>query len=102
MARSDNDVVIVEAVRTPLGRRNGGLAGVHPAGLLLTRCDETETFGGLWSAVAQAGIGIAYTTHDDSVGDPAHPGDNHALAAAVLLGRWPERVTASAFGRRAG
>jgi acetyl-CoA C-acetyltransferase len=34
MARSDSDVVIVEAVRTPLGRRNGGLAGVHPAELL--------------------------------------------------------------------
>jgi acetyl-CoA C-acetyltransferase len=28
------DVVIVEAARTPLGRRNGGLATVHPADLL--------------------------------------------------------------------
>ena len=28
------DVVIVEAVRTPLGRRNGGLSTVHPADLL--------------------------------------------------------------------
>ncbi len=31
---ADNDVVIVEAVRSPLGRRNGGLAEVHPADLL--------------------------------------------------------------------
>ena len=31
---ADNDVVIVEAVRSPLGRRNGGLATVHPAELL--------------------------------------------------------------------
>jgi acetyl-CoA C-acetyltransferase len=34
---SDNradDVVIVEAVRAPLGRRNGGLSTVHPADLL--------------------------------------------------------------------
>ena len=31
---SDTEVVVVEAVRTPLGRRNGGLAGVHPADLL--------------------------------------------------------------------
>jgi acetyl-CoA C-acetyltransferase len=31
---ADTDVVIVEAVRTPLGRRNGGLATVHPADLL--------------------------------------------------------------------
>ncbi len=30
------DVVIVEAVRTPVGRRNGSLAGVHPADLLST------------------------------------------------------------------
>lgn len=29
-----DDVVIVEAVRSPIGRRNGGLAGVHPADLL--------------------------------------------------------------------
>jgi acetyl-CoA C-acetyltransferase len=31
---ADNDVVIVEAVRAPLGRRNGGLSTVHPADLL--------------------------------------------------------------------
>jgi acetyl-CoA C-acetyltransferase len=31
---NDNDVVIVEAVRAPLGRRNGTLATVHPADLL--------------------------------------------------------------------
>jgi acetyl-CoA acetyltransferase len=28
------DVVIVEAVRSPIGRRKGGLAGLHPAALL--------------------------------------------------------------------
>ncbi len=28
------EVVIVDAVRSPVGRRNGGLAGVHPADLL--------------------------------------------------------------------
>jgi acetyl-CoA C-acetyltransferase len=33
-ASTDHEVVIVEAVRSPLGRRNGGLAGVHPAELL--------------------------------------------------------------------
>jgi acetyl-CoA C-acetyltransferase len=31
---ADNDVVIVEAVRSPLGRRNGGLSTMHPADLL--------------------------------------------------------------------
>jgi len=29
-----NDVVIVDAVRSPIGRRNGGFAGLHPADLL--------------------------------------------------------------------
>jgi acetyl-CoA C-acetyltransferase len=33
---ADTDVVIVEAARSPLGRRNGGLATVHPANLLAT------------------------------------------------------------------
>jgi acetyl-CoA C-acetyltransferase len=31
---ADTDVVIVDAVRSPLGRRKGGLATVHPADLL--------------------------------------------------------------------
>jgi acetyl-CoA C-acetyltransferase len=29
-----SDVVIIDAVRTPIGRRNGGLSSVHPADLL--------------------------------------------------------------------
>jgi acetyl-CoA C-acetyltransferase len=29
-----SDAVVVDAVRTPIGRRNGALAGVHPAALL--------------------------------------------------------------------
>ncbi|MEI8001915.1 MAG: steroid 3-ketoacyl-CoA thiolase [Actinomycetes bacterium] len=33
---ADTDVVIVEAARSPLGKRNGGLATVHPADLLAT------------------------------------------------------------------
>ena len=31
MARNQNSVVIVDAVRTPIGRRNGGLSTLHPA-----------------------------------------------------------------------
>src|SRR3954451_11145335 len=34
MPLSDKDVVIVEAVRAPLGKRNGGLSTMHPADLL--------------------------------------------------------------------
>src|SRR5215510_11844883 len=35
-----SEVVIVEAVRTPIGRRNGGLSTVHPAELLATTLTE--------------------------------------------------------------
>jgi len=31
---ANNSVVIIDAVRTPIGKRNGGLASVHPAHLL--------------------------------------------------------------------
>ena len=34
MARQKNPVVIVDAVRTPIGRRNGGLSTLHPGELL--------------------------------------------------------------------
>src|ERR1700757_3118578 len=34
------EVVIVDAVRTPVGRRNGGLSTVHPADLLGTALTE--------------------------------------------------------------
>jgi len=44
---ADTDVVLVEAVRSPLGRRNGGLSSVHP----------TELLGAvLGAAVERAGI----------------------------------------------
>ena len=37
------DVVIVEAVRTPVGKRNGGLSTVHPADLLAAFCTVAST-----------------------------------------------------------
>jgi acetyl-CoA C-acetyltransferase len=41
------DVVIVEAVRTPIGRRNGGLSTVHPADLLGTALTEVVQRSGI-------------------------------------------------------
>src|SRR5690606_29284589 len=41
------DVVIVEAVRTPIGRRNGGLSTVHPADLLATVLREIVDRAGI-------------------------------------------------------
>ena len=42
-----SEVVIVEAVRTPIGRRNGGLSTVHPADLLATAVGELVTRSGI-------------------------------------------------------
>lgn len=42
-----SEVVIIEAVRTPIGRRNGGLASVHPADLLGTVLGELVSRSGI-------------------------------------------------------
>jgi acetyl-CoA C-acetyltransferase len=67
------EVVVVDAVRTPVGKRNGGLAGVHPADLLgdaltalfeRTGADPAEvgqTVGGCVSQVGEQSFNIART-----------------------------------------
>jgi acetyl-CoA C-acetyltransferase len=42
-----NEVVIVEAVRSPVGRRNGGLSTMHPADLLATVQSELISRSGI-------------------------------------------------------
>ena len=58
------EVVIVEAVRTPVGRRGGGLSSVHPVDLLATlpikgRAPKTgydrALFGQAWADVDRNG-----------------------------------------------
>jgi acetyl-CoA C-acetyltransferase len=34
MARTQNSVVIIDTLRTPIGKRNGGLSTLHPGELL--------------------------------------------------------------------
>ncbi len=72
-ALADHDVVIVEAVRSPLGRRNAGLATVHPAELLGTvqraaiersgidARDVGQVVGGCVSQVGEQTFNIART-----------------------------------------
>jgi acetyl-CoA C-acetyltransferase len=67
------EVVVVDAVRTPVGKRNGGLAGVHPADLLgealralfdRTGVDPGEVgqvVGGCVSQVGEQSFNIART-----------------------------------------
>ena len=51
------DVVIVEAVRTPVGRRNGSLAGVHPADLLSTALSAVIARSGVDSEAIEQVVG---------------------------------------------
>ncbi len=88
------DAVIVEAVRTPVGRRKGGLSGVHPADLsahvlrsLVERAgvDPAVVEDVIWGCVGQVGE----QTFD--IGRTA------ALAAG-----WPETVTGVTIDRQCG
>jgi acetyl-CoA C-acetyltransferase len=68
-----SDVVIVDAVRTPIGRRGGGLSSVHPADLLATVQRELiaragidpaevgQVVGGCVSQVGEQSFNIART-----------------------------------------
>ncbi len=88
------DAVIVEAVRTPVGRRNGGLSGVHPADLSAhvlrsivqrTGIDPALVDDVVWGCVSQVGE----QTFD--IG-----------RTAVLAAGWPETVPGTTIDRQCG
>jgi acetyl-CoA acyltransferase len=88
------DAVIVEAVRTPVGKRNGGLAGVHPADLsshvliaLAERSgiDPAVVEDVVWGCVGQVG---------EQTFDIARN--------AVLGAGWPESVPGVTLDRQCG
>ena len=88
------DAVIVGAVRTPVGRRKGGLAGVHPvelAGHVLRALEQRSGFDPadvedvVWGCVSQVGE------------QSWNIGRNAVLAAG-----WPESVPGSTLDRQCG
>ncbi len=88
------DAVIVGAVRTPVGRRKGGLAHVHPVDLsahVLTALAERTGFDPgrvedvIWGCVSQ-------------VGDQAF----NVARSAVLAAGWPESVPGTTLDRQCG
>jgi acetyl-CoA acyltransferase len=88
------DAVIVEAVRTPVGRRKGGLAGVHPADL---------SAHVLRSLVERAGVEPALV--DDVIwGCVSQVGEQtFDIARTAALGAgWPESVTGVTIDRQCG
>ena len=88
------DAVIVEAVRTPVGKRNGGLSGVHPVDL---------SAHVLKSLAGRSGIDPAVV--DDVVwGCVSQVGEQTLDIArnAVLAAGWPESVTGVTVDRQCG
>jgi acetyl-CoA acyltransferase len=88
------DAVIVEAVRTPVGKRNGGLSGVHPVDLSALVLTELARRTGLdpglvddviWGCVSQ-------------IGDQS---SNIARFAALAAG-WPEHIPGTTINRACG
>ena len=88
------DAVIVEAVRTPVGKRNGGLAGVHP----------TDLSAHVLNAIVQRS-GIDPALVDDVVwGCVSQIGEQTYDIArnAVLAAGWPESVPGTTVDRQCG
>ncbi|MGW3126425.1 thiolase family protein [Streptomyces sp. NPDC001123] len=88
------EAVIVEAVRTPVGRRDGGLSGVHAADLSAV----------VLTAIAErTGLGPALV--DDVVwGCVSQVGDQSSNIGryAVLAAGWPETVPGTTVNRACG
>ena len=88
------DAVIVEAVRTPTGKRRGGLAGVHPADL------SAHVLNAL---VERAGVGPGLVDHLVRGGGSQVGEQTFDIArTAVLSAGWPEHVPGTTVDRQCG
>ena len=88
------EAVIVEAVRSPVGKRNGGLSGVHPADL------SAQVLNGL---VQRAGLDPALV--DDVIWGCVMQAGEQALdigRTALLTAGWPETVPGVTVDRQCG
>jgi acetyl-CoA acyltransferase len=88
------EAVIVEAVRSPVGKRNGGLSGVHPAEL------SAQVLNGL---VQRAGVDPEIV--DDVIWGCVGQAGDQALdiaRTAVLTAGWPESVPGVTVDRQCG
>ncbi|MEZ0355041.1 acetyl-CoA C-acyltransferase [Mycobacterium sp. SA01] len=88
------ETVIVEAVRTPVGKRNGGLSGMHAADLS----------GVVLNALAER-TGLDPATVDDVVwGCVSQVGDQSSNIGrfSVLAAGWPESIPGTTVNRACG
>jgi acetyl-CoA acyltransferase len=88
------DAVIVKAIRTPVGKRRGGLSGIHPVDLS----------GVVLNALVD-GAGVDAAAVDDvvwgCVGQIGEQGVNIARNAILAAG-WPESVPGTTVDRQCG
>ncbi|MDQ1600278.1 MAG: acetyl-CoA acyltransferase [Actinomycetota bacterium] len=88
------DAVVVDAVRTPVGRRAGGLSGTHPVDLSAHVLDALVARTDLDPAVVEDVVwGCVSQTGEQAV----NVGRNAALAAG-----WPEDVVGVTLDRQCG
>jgi acetyl-CoA acyltransferase len=89
-----HDAVIVQAVRTPVGKRRGALSGIHPADLSAV----------VLNALVE-GAGLDAAAVDDvvwgCVGQVGEQGVNIARNAILAAG-WPESVPGTTVDRQCG
>ncbi|AZG45920.1 3-ketoacyl-CoA thiolase [Gordonia insulae] len=86
--------VIVEAVRTPVGKRNGGLSTVHPADLSAVVLNAVVERAGIDPSVVEDVIWGCV----QQVGDQA----NDIARNAVIAAGWPETVPGVTVDRQCG
>ena len=88
------ETVIIEAVRTPVGKRNGGLSGMHAADLSAIVLNEL---------LERAGVGPEIV--DDVIwGCVSQVGDQSSNIGryAVLAAGWPESIPGTTVNRACG
>ncbi|HEX7354430.1 MAG TPA: acetyl-CoA C-acyltransferase [Mycobacteriales bacterium] len=88
------DAVIVEAVRTPVGKRNGGLSGVHPLDLSALVLKEVQKRSGVDPALVDDVVWGCVSQVGEQTLDIARN--------AVLTAGWPETVTGVTVDRQCG
>ena len=88
------DAVIVDAVRTPIGRRNGALAGIHPADLSAHVLEALVERTGIDPAIIDDVMWGCVSQHSEQAGNIAR--------TAVLAAGWPTTVPGTTVTRACG
>ena len=70
------EAVIVEAVRSPVGKRNGGLSGVHPAELSAQVLNGLAERTGIDPGIVDD-VAVPHSLQNLAVGDDSVPQDVH-------------------------